>query len=149
MAERTEEDLSVLRQRILERSVELDCGHLTPCRISDRATQPNGYTKIGYQGRTLLTHRVAYEAWVGPIPEGRVIDHLCRQRACVNPAHLEPVTTMENLHRGEGLTATEAAQTHCHNGHEFTPANTYYRQDRTGRICRACAADAARARRRA
>jgi len=136
-----------IQQRITERMDVSDTGYKTPCWISNRAAQSNGYTKMGVQGRTHLTHRLAYEAWHGAIPDGMVIDHLCRVRQCCNPDHLEPVTTRENLLRGETKTAMEAAQTHCHRGHEFTVDNTYMRPDRHGRVCRRCRDDATRLRR--
>ena len=82
-------------------------------------------------------HRFAYEEIVGPIPEGLILDHLCRNRSCVNPAHLEPVTNKENVLRGEGIAAKNAVKTHCKHGHEFTEENTYitYRGDRSCRTC--------------
>lgn len=136
-----------LTARIMERMTVTACGYLTACWLSDRAAQPNGYTKIGVRGRTWLTHRLAYEVMVGPIPDGLVIDHLCRQRACVNPDHLEPVTNRENLLRGETLTAAEAATTHCPQGHPYTPENTYLRPDRPmGRCCRMCRQESGRRR---
>ena len=85
----------------------------------------------------LLAHRVAYEAIRGPIPEGLVIDHLCRNRACCNPAHMEVVTIGENVMRGDTIPARHAARTHCVNGHEFTPDNLKKPRGR-GRECRAC-----------
>lgn len=95
----------------------------------------NGYVQVG---RNLLGHRVIWEHINGPIADGLHIDHLCRNRGCFNPQHLEPVTPRENLMRGASLSAQNAAKTHCVNGHEFTEANTYYRPDRFGRICRTC-----------
>lgn len=82
-------------------------------------------------------HRVMYKRHKGPIPEGLVLDHLCRNKACVNPDHLEAVDDRTNLLRGVGRCAQNARKTHCLRGHEFTEANTY-RQKNNGRVCRAC-----------
>ena len=92
--------------------------------------------------KKVRAHRFAYEILVGPIPAGLEIDHLCRVRHCVNPAHLEAVTRQEHWRRGESFAAQNARKTHCKHGHEFTPENTYHY--RTGRECRACRALAAR-----
>ena len=83
-------------------------------------------------------HRWAYTFFVGPIPTGLQIDHLCRVRRCVNPDHMEPVTIRENLLRSPLTHAGRlAAQTHCIHGHEFTPENTYlYGRMRSCRTCR-------------
>ena len=87
-------------------------------------------------------HRFAYEEMVGPIPKDRQIDHLCRNRRCCNPNHLELVTPRENTMRGNGPGRINAAKTHCVNGHEFTSENTYIHpphSPRAGRrTCRAC-----------
>ena len=85
--------------------------------------------------RTVRAHRLAYEELVGPIPEGLQIDHLCRVRCCVNPAHLEPVTNRENVRRGD-LGTKNTAKTHCPAGHPYDEANT--RRSAGKRRCRAC-----------
>lgn len=90
-------------------------------------------------------HRLMYETTVGPIPDGYQIDHLCRVRHCVNPAHLEAVPPRENYLRGIGATAVNARKTECIHGHAFTPENTYHRPT-GGRSCREC--DRAKLRRR-
>lgn len=82
-------------------------------------------------------HRYAYELANGPIPEGLVLDHLCKNPICVRPSHLEAVTQRENVMRGMGLTAINALKTHCKRGHEFTEINTY-RGKNGSRTCRAC-----------
>ncbi len=100
-------------------------------------TTPNGYGLVKLDGRNQMAHRVAYELFVGPIPDGLEIDHLCRVRNCVNPEHLEPVTGRENKLRGLTVNAANAAKTHCIHGHEFTPANTGT-DSRGRRECKAC-----------
>lgn len=76
-------------------------------------------------GLQVYSHRFAYELLVGPIPEGLVIDHLCRVPLCCNPLHLEPVTNHENIRRGESPAAIAVRLNRCIRGHEFTEANTY------------------------
>ncbi len=97
----------------------------------------DGYGTLSRDGRTIKAHRAAYEHFVGPIPEGMELDHLCRNRQCCNVAHLEPVTHDENMRRG-----AHAIKTHCIHGHEYTEANTY-RTKMGGRRCRSCDAKSA------
>lgn len=78
-------------------------------------------------GSSITAHRVAYAEMVGEVPPGMVLDHLCRNRLCVNPAHLEPVTNAENILRGESPTATNKRRTHCPKGHPYDETNTVVR----------------------
>lgn len=98
-----------------------------------------GYGQMTLAGRNRSVHRVVYELLVGPIPADRELDHLCRNKACCNPAHLEVVTHRENVLRGNSFAALNAAATHCKHGHALTAANTYSPPNRpTMRQCRAC-----------
>jgi hypothetical protein len=89
-----------------------------------------------YDGKMRHAHRVAYELCVGEIPDGLVIDHLCGNTLCVNPAHLEAVTQRENILRGESFAASHARTTHCPSGHAYDEANT--RVYKGMRVCREC-----------
>lgn len=105
----------------------------------------SGRTAAGYgrfylaKRKPVYAHRYTWELLRGSIPDGLQIDHLCRNRACCNPDHLEPVTNRENGLRGVGAAAVNARKTHCKHGHEFTPENTY--EGPRGRQCRRCRAD--------
>lgn len=117
---------------------------LGPCWLwTAGAVKSNG----GYYGRfrlprqrkTISAHRWAWEDAHGPhsLPDSAVLDHLCRNTLCVNPAHLEPVTERKNILRGIGIAARYAARTHCNHGHEYTAENT--RITKAGaRLCRTC-----------
>jgi len=96
-----------------------------------------GYGCFSFSGKNKAAYRWLYELAVGPVPDGLQLDHLCRNRACVRPSHLEPVTCQENLLRGETLAALQAAKTHCPQGHPYNDENTY--QTPSGsRACREC-----------
>lgn len=124
---------STPRERVLSRLVIDPSG----CLLWTGPLQPNGYVKANAEGVRYLLHRLMYEWFVEPIPDGMQIDHLCRTRHCANPAHMEVVTPRVNTLRGNTLQARNAAKTHCDRRHEFTEANTYV--DRRGsRHCRKC-----------
>lgn len=111
---------------------------LGPCWLWTGATTRNGYGHIGCRVHghltTFLTHRVAYVAEHGEVPAGLDLDHLCRNRACCNPAHLEPVTKKVNSNRGRHA---GREQTECLEGHPFDAENTYlWRGHRHCRTCR-------------
>jgi len=120
------------------------------------STNPDGYGMVGVrnEGRTYGAHRIAYELTVGPIPAGLTLDHRCHtddldcaggrscaHRACVNPAHLEPVTNRENILRSRSnAIAANRDKAQCPAGHAYDEANTFIVHDKTGRHrkCRAC-----------
>jgi hypothetical protein len=114
--------------------------NLGPCWVWT-ANRVGGYGTVTRSGKVRKAHRVAWELMIGSVPEGLDLDHLCRVRHCVNPAHLEPVTRRENILRGEGIAAKRAAQTHCVNGHEFTHENTINHKSDPPHLrhCRECA----------
>lgn len=94
-----------------------------------------GYGRIWVNQKWVIAHRYFFKAHKGHLPS--CLDHLCRNRACVNPDHLEPVTNKVNVLRGENFAAKNARKTHCKNGHPYSKENTWFRK--TGaRVCREC-----------
>jgi hypothetical protein len=98
----------------------------------------SGYPRITIGRISYRAHRISYEAFVAPIPDGLTIDHLCRNIVCVNPEHLEAVTVTENIRRSNAPNAVNARKTHCKYGHEFTPENIRINVVNGGRQCRKC-----------
>lgn len=126
--------------RILAKTTEDDNG----CWIFHGSDNGVGYGVVFNEGRQEYTHRVTYEFFIAEIPEGLQIDHLCRQRRCCNPWHLDPVTTAVNVARGEARLRSgawradfELSKTHCPAGHAYDSENTYI-TSKGHRQCRLC-----------
>ena len=118
---------------------------LNKVRVSDSGcwewtgfVKPNGYGNIAIHNKPRYTHRTIYEYYYGNIDSNLTIDHLCRNRRCCNPNHLEQVTTKENLMRGNGLASQNAKKTHCPQGHEYNHQNTYTHPNTGFRSCLTC-----------
>lgn len=121
---------------------KVDVNDLTGCWEWTGCLNEKGYGRLTLDRKNWKAHRASYEAFVGPIPEGLTIDHLCRNRKCVKPEHLEAVPHRVNLMRGDTVTARNASVTHCPRGHEYSPENTKIQRKKSGtqsRICRECA----------
>lgn len=124
-------------ERLMAKVEVQPCG----CWLWTGSLMESGYGMFRLNGHATLAHRAAWELLRGPIPEGFVIDHLCRVRPCVNPEHLEPCTLQENVRRGarngRDFGAAQARKTHCPAGHPYDEANTY--TSKTGkRHCKRC-----------
>ena len=101
----------------------------------------HGYNITKMQGRNYKVHKLSYEVKYGVVRNGLELDHLCRNRACYNPDHLEAVTHKENVRRGYNY---QRDKTHCKQGHEFTHDNTYIRTDGGKRRCKTCQIESSR-----
>jgi hypothetical protein len=106
------------------------------CWMWNGSTYANGYGKYGRAG--YMAHRLSYELSKRLLAKDEFLDHLCRNRQCVNPNHLEIVTLVENVMRGNSQHAINARKTHCMHGHEFTSDNTYIHPKRGTRNCKVC-----------
>ena len=106
------------------------------CWLWTASTKGAGYGQYIIKGKSYLSHRLSYEMLVGLIPEGLVIDHLCKVKTCVNPKHLEAVTQYENMMRSQSG-AYLKARTHCPRNHPYLGTNLYVSPS-GGRFCRAC-----------
>lgn len=123
----------ILKERLLARVDYTGAG----CWEWTGANNARGYGQMWDGERVDYTHRLAYQVFVGPIPIGLQIDHLCRNRCCCNPDHLEAVTQAVNSQRGD-CGAHYGSRTHCGFGHEYTPENTYVHPHAGERVCKEC-----------
>lgn len=125
-----------LRERLAAKTLILE----EPCHIWEGADSGNGYGRISVDGETKATHIVTYEMEKGPVPPGKLLDHICQNRLCRNPSHLDPKTPLENTLIGRGPTAKNARKTECKRGHPLTGENliTRERNGRTHRECGLC-----------
>jgi hypothetical protein len=110
---------------------------MTGCWLWAAGLSDAGYGTLRRDGKNTLAHRLSFESLVGDIPDGLCIDHLCRVRCCINPAHMEPVTMRENVLRGISMVAVNARKTHCHAGHPFEGENLIVTPNGR-RCCREC-----------
>jgi len=129
-----------------QKKIELDL--LEGCWLWTSSLDTKGYGRLHIGDKLRVAHRLSYEHWNGSIPEGLQIDHLCRNRNCVNPQHLEAVTQTVNQRRGipmkerniiypVGQGRINQQMTHCKRGHEFTPSNiNWWKNHRTCRKCK-------------
>lgn len=121
------------------RWIETDKGFSSPCWIWQLCMTTVGYGQVRINRRNMQAHRALYEQYVGSIPEGLELDHLCRIKSCVNPNHMEPVTHLENTRRGVRDTAhlrLLRKKKECLRGHLLTPENTYVYHGT--RHCKSC-----------
>jgi len=109
----------------------------TGCWIWTAGKLASGYGSFRTNNKAVVAHRYSYEQLVGPVAPGLQIDHICRNRTCVNPDHLEPVSQRTNLLRGISPPAVNARKSRCPKGHEFTSENTY-RYPNGHRKCKQC-----------
>ena len=118
--------------RFLDKIEVVQMAYTSPCWKWTASTDAAGYSRFGANGER-YAHRFSYAFFIGDIPDGCHVDHLCNYRTCVNPLHLEAVLPAVNWKR------RDEKRTHCVNGHEFTPENTH--PSTNGRICKTCRYD--------
>lgn len=122
---------------------KVDSSDILGCWAWKGARVQDGYGQFrgGSSGKAIAAHRYAYEMLVGEVQPGMELDHLCRNRICVNPLHVEAVTHRENILRGVSPPSRNAAKTECLKGHPLSATNTYIHTTTGSRVCRTCAND--------
>lgn len=127
-------DFILIQRRLIKLSVpEPNTG----CHIWIGATTIAGYGIINIKKKILSAHRVSYFLNKGDIPDGLVIDHICDNKFCINPDHLQPKTQLDNLLRSNSASMVNLRKTHCNKGHEFTESNTIINKNGS-RDCKIC-----------
>lgn len=128
--------LAPILERLMRCVVYQDGPLPTQCWIRNTAPTPNGYTVVTVWKTPIKAHNLSYQIFVGAIPQGLELDHLCRVRACCNPEHLEPVTRRENWLRGESPNRIAHTTNVCKRGHNLLV--TGYISPTGVRKCRQC-----------
>jgi len=123
--------MTALPERLQRHADRLQLDLESGCWVWTGPKDDKGYGRLSLRGVPKKAHREFYEVLRGTIPVGFELDHLCRNRPCVRPDHLEVVTHQENMRRGAWAT-----KTHCPHGHEYSKENTYTHRNR--RFCRTC-----------
>lgn len=128
----SKESLENLKEKLLNR-MQIDANN--GCWLIKPTS--NGYVRWRFENRNWPVHRLMFELFYHKIPEKLVLDHICRSRNCVNPTHLRMCLSEENVMVGEGVTARNAAKTHCVNGHKLDEKNLYFHRSGNS-MCRQC-----------
>ena len=133
-------DLFKTRGRWKNLAPVVDSIEVGDCWIWKGSLVSGGYGQTRIDNQVWMVHRLMWSVLIGDIPDGMTLDHVCRERACCNPDHMQVVDQYTNTMRGYGSPARNARKTRCLNGHQFDEANTYL-NPRGQRACRACHRD--------
>jgi hypothetical protein len=124
---------------VIDRLLDLCSESEDGCWIYSGRLTPQGYVRVKIGSRGTYGHRITWEHFIGEWPEGLTFDHLCRQKACLNPWHGDPVPGVVNSRRAPGnIGVMNAAKTHCPEGHPLSGDNLRFATRGSGRVCRTC-----------